>query len=195
MPPSLEPHLVDWLRTRICSASDAGELERPYAFTHELNHRRTIEAELVDGSLNWEVRFADAAGESLTTESFPLHRAVADDGGFWGAAGTGKVATNKMFILKPRYHRQGFASAVYGAEVALYSRWNIHEVQLLAVDAGLEVWPKQGFLPKEPEALRYAFRTWLRQRKEPQREPPADLADYPPEFLRSLRYLQLYKVL
>ncbi len=193
--PLLEPHLVGWLCARICPAADAHELDRPYAFRHDLNGSRRIDAAMVDDCLNWEIKFQTPAGDELTEDHAPVHRAVGSDAGLWSGPGTGKVATNKALILKEPYHRQLFATALYGAETALYSRWNIREVQMVAMAAGREVWPTMGFVPKEPEALRFAFRTWLRQQATPPREPPAELVDYPPEFLRTLSYLQLYKVL
>lgn len=96
--------------------------------------------------------------------------------------------------MKVAFQHQLFATALYAAEEALYRRWGIREIQIHAAWDGRVVWPRMGFLPKEPEAMLIAMEEW--QLREGWRGPlPSAFNHYPAEFLLSLDYILLYKVL
>lgn len=195
----LEESLVGWLRRTLCPTADDAELDRCYAFAHPLNADRDIACNGVDPddatqTLNWHVRFYDEAHGCLHHDNSWASRAALPAMVRWGAGGVGPVALNHFFKLKVEFQKHGFATALYAAEEALYRRWGIVEIQIHALWAGRVVWPRMGFLPKEPELMLIALRVW--QEQEGWHGPlPSEFKNYPAEFLLNLDYILLYKVL
>lgn len=103
----LEPPVVDWLRARLCATADDLELDRCYAFAHDLNDERDVACNPVDPNdttqtLNWGVRFYNGAGECLHHEDGWASRAAQPSMPRWGGLGVGPVALNHYFQVEGR---------------------------------------------------------------------------------------------
>jgi GNAT superfamily N-acetyltransferase len=81
------------------------------------------------------------------------------------------------FEVRPQFRRRGFARALYAAEEALYRRWGVREVHLLATDDGPVVWMRFGFRFRDPELVQRSFREWNGRRQSD--DAPSDLRQLP----------------
>lgn len=175
----------------VVSLGAATDIDRTYSFKHDLNAKRELRRAGHDrGLFRWHVLMSDASGVCIFEDAAPLARSVGHVRLHGERGSAGLVAINDYFALTAHNRRRGFAAALYAAEKELYERCSVREIQLIATRDGPVVWIKKfGFLPSKPGFLASAFRSRYA------RDVPADVQDYPDDFLAAHPGLQLYKVL
>lgn len=188
--------ILSWLHAKLDGRGQEDDLERTYAFSHELNADQILKKCTnlpTYEDLLWWVGFlcrdkAEVLDAPLARRLFPNQR-------LWSMPGAaGPVALNGHICVRSEFKRRGFARAIYQAERELYLRWGVREVQIRALGDGPSVWVRHfGFLPKEPELLENRYSEWA-ARNGRSREPPPTAADYPEAFLSTHQGLMLYKV-
>lgn len=190
---------LQWLQELPGSVA-ASDLDETYGFPHPLNQSRELAKELPtsNGSsgdhLLWWIKFYGPERQEILES--PLARKLYKNSRLSSSRENGPIAHNALLLIEQPFRRQGFAKRVYAAEAQLYKKWGVKEIHIDARDEGLIVWVKKfGFLPRLPEALATQYDDWASKRPHAARQPPSLAADYPPEFLRSLNSLELYKVI
>lgn len=195
----LDDDFLAWLRS-LGAPAEKGDLAGAYSFPHELNARRELlHTEQADDCVAWFVEFHASTGERTLTE--PSQRKVLRNAPLQGTVDVayGPIAFNVNLHVCVPLRRKGFGTALYGAELTLYSHWRLREVQLSAQDEGPFFFlTKQGFQPAEPEELRRSYEEWASDHPECPPQAPADPRHYPESFLKDptvCGILLLYKVL
>jgi hypothetical protein len=189
---------VQWLQ-QLHGVVAANDLDVAYSFVHPLNQSRELTRESLaagadDEHLLWWMKIYAANREEALDA--PLARKVYRSMPLVSVRENGPVVYNALFQVKQSFKRQGLATKVYAAEGVLYKKWGVREIHMNAREDGLVVWVKGfGFLPQSPPSLATQYVRWARQRHDVAREPPAHVADYPSEFLRSRDSLELFKVI
>ena len=189
---------VDWLHDAGATGADADDLGRTYGFLHELNRTRELDESVRFDSqgrrhLRWQLWFFTEAREEVLDQ--PLVRKILAAAPLCGSDGHGLVAYNATFYVREHFRRRRLASTVYASESDLYRHWGIRQIQMRAQRDGPSVWIRSfGFLPTEPQLLAADYRGWARRGGHPT-ERVQNPAEYPEEFLHSVRDLELYKVL
>jgi GNAT superfamily N-acetyltransferase len=194
----LSANNIEWLR-ELPGTVHESELEAAYSFEHPLNQsrrlvRETLSLDAGDANLLWWIEFRTAEQEEILDP--PLARRIFKDTALASASGNGPVAQNALFMVKEQFRSKGLAKSLYEGELQLYKKWGLKEIHISARDEGCVVWPKKfGFIPRAPRYLEENYVEWARRRHI---ELPATLpnvSDYPEEFLRSRKSLDLYKVI
>jgi hypothetical protein len=180
---------LEWVRAHLDVAATAEDLDRPYVFNHELNATRQIDDwQIEETSMAWGGNFWNAEGQETLTAR--LSREVLLEFELRKAE-RGAIAMHHS--CRVRVSRKGFGGALHRGELDLYARWGVVEVHLHAVDDGLVVWPRMGFQPYSLGWVVEAWDLWASERGlDP--TPKANMTDYPEDFLRSLGYVHMFKV-
>lgn len=188
MPP-LSADGLDWTQRHLVVSARASDFDDAYAFEHHLNRTRNVSDWLIgQQSLSWRGNFWDEHG--VATLVVDLSREIALNFPLRLAA-RGAVASHHT--CRVRVHRTGFGRKLHENELALYKKWGVVEVHLDAMDDGLEVWPKLGFEAYSPGIVVEAWEAWADALGHDPKPFPK-MRDYPRDFLRSLGYVHMYKV-
>jgi hypothetical protein len=185
---SLAGEPLDWLERHDFDAN-VDDLNDTYAFFHPLLRDRTVQAFVwSEDVLRWHVDLLGHAGRSLLEGR--MTRSLETHGPLYSSGGRGRIAINDSFRLREEFRQKRIATYTYEAEARLFARWAIREVHLEATDDGRVAWPRLGYQAVYRFVLDEQFEEWSGGQP-----PPAELSEFPEEFLTSVPCIHMYKVI